>query len=125
MPLDFTRAAQLFMGTEEELAESIGVSVADLRSMRTNPRTASPAILARLGKVLIERGRGMARVGEMLEEDNACFGSSLSAGQTARPTPVAARDEVGLACIGSRPLRYAGVWTGRGGLRRRVRRGGG
>jgi hypothetical protein len=71
MPLDFTRAAQLFMGTEDELAESIGVTVADLRSMRTNPRTASPAILARLGQVLIERGRGMARVGEMLEEDNA------------------------------------------------------
>jgi hypothetical protein len=70
MGLDFGKAAQLFMGTEQELANALGVPVADLRSMRTNPRTASPDVLARFGRVLEERGRGMARVGEMLQEEH-------------------------------------------------------
>jgi hypothetical protein len=68
MPLDFTSAVRLFMGTEEELARALEVDLGDLRSMRTNPGQASPALLRRLGDVLVERGRGMARVGEMLQE---------------------------------------------------------
>jgi hypothetical protein len=71
MPLDFASAAQLFMGTEEELARALGVAVADLRAMRTTPAQASPEHLRRLGQVLSERGRGMVRVGEMLLEDGA------------------------------------------------------
>lgn len=69
MPLDFASAARLFMGTEEELARALGIGVADLRAARTHPDRASSALLARFGDVLIERGRGMARVGEMLKED--------------------------------------------------------
>lgn len=70
MPLDFTRAAQLFLGTEEELARALGVPLGDLRSFRANPQQAPPEILARLGGVLRERGQGMARVGQMLQEDH-------------------------------------------------------
>jgi hypothetical protein len=70
MPLDFARAAQLFTGTEEELARALDMAVADLRSLRTNPLRASPQQLAHLGRILVERGTGMARVGEMLQEDN-------------------------------------------------------
>jgi hypothetical protein len=70
MGLDFARAAQLFMGTEEELAAALGISVADLRATRTNPARAPKALLLRMGRLLQERGRGMARVGEMLQEDN-------------------------------------------------------
>lgn len=68
MPLDFASAAQLFMGTEDELARALGIAVADVRALRTTPRQASPELLARLGSILVERGRGMARVGEMLQE---------------------------------------------------------
>jgi hypothetical protein len=70
MPLDFASAARLFMGAEEELARALQLSVADLRSYRTNPGRAPRALLARLSDVLIERGTGMKRVGEMLQEDN-------------------------------------------------------
>lgn len=70
MPLDYAKAMQLFMGTEDELARAVGVSVADLRSLRSNPQRATPDQLERLGRVLIERGTGMRRVGEMLVEDN-------------------------------------------------------
>jgi hypothetical protein len=70
MPLDFARAAQLFMGTEEELARALGVAVADLRALRTTPRLATSEQLRRLGEVLTERGKGMLRVGEMLLEDH-------------------------------------------------------
>ena len=70
MALDFTRAAQLFMGTEDELAAGLGLSIADLRAARTQPQSATPALLARLGRLLEERGKGMARVGQMLQEDN-------------------------------------------------------
>ncbi|CAN5629765.1 hypothetical protein BH23GEM9_BH23GEM9_05370 [soil metagenome] len=69
MPLDFASAAQLFMGTEDELARALGLAVADLRALRTTPQQATPELLARMGGVLVERGRGMARVGEMLQED--------------------------------------------------------
>jgi hypothetical protein len=70
MPLDFGSAAQLFMGTEEELARGLGVSVADLRAMRTTPGRTSRALLLKMGALLEERGRGMIRVGEMLQEDH-------------------------------------------------------
>ncbi|HSJ26213.1 MAG TPA: hypothetical protein VK929_16155 [Longimicrobiales bacterium] len=70
MPLDFGRAVQLFMGTEEELARALGISVADLRASRTTPGRVPKPLLHKLGQVLVERGQGMARVGEMLQEDN-------------------------------------------------------
>ncbi|MEX0893272.1 MAG: hypothetical protein WEB88_13985 [Gemmatimonadota bacterium] len=70
MPLDFARATQLFLGTEEELARALDVPVGDLRSFRANPQHAPADLLARLGRVLTERGHGMARVGEMLLEDH-------------------------------------------------------
>jgi uncharacterized protein YfaQ (DUF2300 family) len=70
VPLDFARAAALFMGTEQELAQALGVSVADLRAARQVPAQAHPALLVKLGNVLMERGAGMKRVGEMLVEDN-------------------------------------------------------
>jgi plasmid maintenance system antidote protein VapI len=69
MPLDFARASDLFMGTEQELALALGISVADVRELRTNPRRVGADVLHRLGKVLVERGTGMKRVGEMLQED--------------------------------------------------------
>lgn len=68
MPLDFAAAARLFMGTEEELARALGVAVADLRAMRTNPQLVKQDMLQRLATVMEERGRGMVRVGEMLRE---------------------------------------------------------
>lgn len=69
MALDFTRATDLFMGTEDELAKALGLTVADVRAARAAPKTVSPELLARLGRVLQERGAGMRRVGEMLAED--------------------------------------------------------
>lgn len=69
MPLDFRSAAALFLSTEEELATALDIPVADLRAYRQNPQTAPPDVLTRLGGVLVERGRGMARVGEMLQEE--------------------------------------------------------
>ncbi len=70
MPLDFARAAALFMGTEEELARALGLPVADLRAARTTPARVRDELLARMGRVLVERGAGMKRVGEMLLEDH-------------------------------------------------------
>jgi hypothetical protein len=69
MALDFARAADLFMGTEKELALALGLSVADVRELRTDPRRVSADVLQRLGKVLVERGNGMKRVGELLQEN--------------------------------------------------------
>ena len=68
MPLDFKRATDLFVSTEEELAMAMGISVADLRSYRQKPDTVPDEVLQKLGEVLVERGNGMARVGEMLQE---------------------------------------------------------
>lgn len=68
MPLDFRSATELFVSTEEELAMALGIEVADLRSYRQNPSRAPAEVVDRLGEVLVERGRGMARVGEMLQE---------------------------------------------------------
>lgn len=70
MALDYSKAVQLFMGAEAELARAVGLSVADLRALRANPDRASPDQLERMGRVLIERGNGMKRVGEMLVEDH-------------------------------------------------------
>jgi len=71
MPLDFARGAQLFTASEQELAKALGVEVADVRALRSNPQRASREMLAQLGRVLVERGKGMSRVGEMLLEDNS------------------------------------------------------
>jgi hypothetical protein len=68
MPLDFTRATDLFVSTEEELAMALGIPVADLRSYRQKPGSVPDPVLERLADVLIERGRGMIRVGELLRE---------------------------------------------------------
>lgn len=68
MPLDFTRATDLFVSTEEELALALGIPVADLRSYRQKPANVPDTVLMRLAEVLIERGRGMIRVGELLRE---------------------------------------------------------
>jgi hypothetical protein len=69
MPLDFARAAALFMGTEQELATALGILAGDLRQYRANPEHVPADVLARFGHVLVERGRGMQRVGEMLLEE--------------------------------------------------------
>lgn len=66
--LDFKRATDLFMGTEEELALALGIGVEEVRRFRRVPQEAPRDLLARLGRALVERGRGMARVGEMLQE---------------------------------------------------------
>lgn len=70
MPLDFASAARLFMGTDDELARALGIQLGDVRALRTTPTAASPELLARLGNVLVERGRGMTRVGELLLQDS-------------------------------------------------------
>lgn len=69
MALDFRSAADLFLGSEEELALALGVPVADLREYRQNPARVPDALLTRLGQVLIERGQAMRRVGELLGGD--------------------------------------------------------
>lgn len=66
MTLDFTRASDLFLGSENELALALNISIADLRELRTNPRRASDELIARLANILVERGKGMTRVGEIL-----------------------------------------------------------
>ncbi len=66
MALDFRSAAELFLSSEQELALALGVPLADLREYRQNPGRAPEALLARLGQVLIERGKAMTRVGELL-----------------------------------------------------------
>lgn len=68
MPLDFKRATDLFVSTEEELAMALDIPVADLRAYRQKPDSAPDDVLRKLGDVLVERGNGMARVGEMLQE---------------------------------------------------------
>lgn len=67
--LDFRSAADLFMASEQELARALGVEVGDVRRYRHSPRDAPPAVLRRMGRVLLERGSGMSRVGSMLLED--------------------------------------------------------
>ena len=69
MPLDFTNAARLFMGTEAELAAALGLEVSDLRAAIATPNFVTAELSTRLSRVLIERGKGMVRVGEMLGDN--------------------------------------------------------
>ena len=46
--------------------QALGITVADLRSARTNPQRVPPALLVRFGRLLEERGRGMARFGRFM-----------------------------------------------------------
>ncbi|NIP81751.1 MAG: hypothetical protein GWM90_22050, partial [Gemmatimonadetes bacterium] len=62
-------ATDLFLGSEEELAVALGIERDAVAGFRKRPGEVPAAVLARLGKVLKERGRGMARVGEMLLEE--------------------------------------------------------
>lgn len=66
--LDFRRATNLFLGSSEELGRALDLDAERVRRYREHPGDVPPDVLARLGDVLIERGRGMARVGEMLRE---------------------------------------------------------
>lgn len=69
MALDFAKAAALFMASEQELAMALGIPAGDLRAYRNDPRRAPPAVLHKLAQVLLERGQGMQRVGELLLEE--------------------------------------------------------
>jgi hypothetical protein len=71
MPLDFARAAALFMASEQELAMALGIPVGDLRAYRNDPNRVPPAVLHKLAQVLLERGKGMQRVGELLVDEAA------------------------------------------------------
>lgn len=64
--LDFKRASDLFLGSEAELSLALGLDRSDLKRYRENPSNVPVETMARLGRVLIERGRGMVRVGEMI-----------------------------------------------------------
>ncbi len=69
MAIDFKRATDLFLGSEKELALALAVPVADLRDYRQNPERVPEELLRQLGRVLVERGNGMRRVGELLQEE--------------------------------------------------------
>jgi hypothetical protein len=69
MALDFSRATDLFTGSEKELAMALDIEIADLRAARAAPQRVPRELMAKLGRVLQERGAGMKRVGEMLLED--------------------------------------------------------
>ena len=69
MPLDFKRASDLFMASETELAMALGLPPGDVREYRQNPERAPDAVLRKLGQVLVERGNGMRRVGELLQQE--------------------------------------------------------
>ena len=66
MALDFKRATDLFLGSEQELSLALGVPLGDLRDYRQNPERAPDPVLRKLGQVLVERGSGMRRVGELI-----------------------------------------------------------
>jgi hypothetical protein len=69
LSLDFGKAANLFMASEQELAVALGIPIGDVRAYRNDSSRVPPAILAKLGRILVERGKGMQRVGEMLLDD--------------------------------------------------------
>ena len=69
--LDFRRGADLFISSEAELGAALGIPAPDVARYRRMPDAATPELLARLGTVLIERGRAMSRVGELLQSSNA------------------------------------------------------
>ena len=66
--LDFRRGAELFLSSEKELGAALGIPTAEVGRYRRMPDAAPPELLARLGTILIERGRAMTRVGELLRE---------------------------------------------------------
>jgi hypothetical protein len=68
MPLDFKRGTDLFLGRKNELAMALGLDAEALEAYRRQPATTPPGLMDRLARVLIERGRGMIRVGELLAE---------------------------------------------------------
>lgn len=69
--LDFKRATDLFLGSDRELGLALGIPVEQLGEYRARPDNAPAPLIEKLGKVLVERGRGMMRVGEMLLERSA------------------------------------------------------
>lgn len=69
--LDFRRAADLFVSSDRELAAALRISAADVARFRARPESAPAELLSRLGTLLIERGQGMTRVGQMLQDANA------------------------------------------------------
>jgi hypothetical protein len=69
--LDFRRGADLFISTESELGAALGIPPADVARYRRKPDAAPAELLARLGTILIERGRAMSRVGELLRDEHA------------------------------------------------------
>ncbi|HKJ92125.1 MAG TPA: hypothetical protein VJ957_03100 [Longimicrobiales bacterium] len=68
MPLDFKRATDLFLGREDELALALGIEPDTLTDYRRQPAKAPTDLVSRLADVLMERGRGMMRVGELLAD---------------------------------------------------------
>jgi hypothetical protein len=71
MPLDFKRATDLFLGSEEELARALRIDTATLRRHRQQPGSTPPALLHAIAGTLDERGRAMVRVAEMLRDQAA------------------------------------------------------
>ena len=69
--LDFRRAADLFLSSEKELGAALGIPTGDVARYRRMPDAAPPELLARLGALLVERGRAMTRVGELLRDSHA------------------------------------------------------
>lgn len=68
MPLDFKRGTDLFLGRKDELAMALGIEADALEGYRRQPATVPASLMRRLARVLMERGRGMVRVGELLIE---------------------------------------------------------
>jgi hypothetical protein len=69
--LDFRSAAALFMGTQREFAMALRITPEQVGRYCASPDDAPAPLLQAMGRVLVERGRGMARVGEMLLERSA------------------------------------------------------
>lgn len=67
--LDFRRGANLFMGTERELAMALRTDVDTVRRGLRSPPDVPDELLRRLGAALLERGQAMTRVGEILMQD--------------------------------------------------------
>ena len=54
------------MASEQELALALGIPIGDLRAYRNNPNRVPPSVMEKMGRILIERAKGMQRVGELL-----------------------------------------------------------
>ncbi len=66
--LDFRRGAEMFISSEGELAAALRIAPADVARYRSAPDAAPDELIERLGMLLVERGRAMQRVGELLQE---------------------------------------------------------